>query len=181
MANRFQRLIYFLSAESPILFVFAIVWFIEKSTWTKPIAISWKVPLVLIVMSVFLFICFDCFYNYAIRNLQIVSVTDADISGGDAWIIAYIISYLFPLASFRFGEIVKPVIVIIVVILLVALTLTNHVTPHPFLYLKGYRFYVCDIKGAPSGHYLISKKKELKPADVHKVAQVFNFLLIRVG
>jgi hypothetical protein len=33
MANRFQKLLYFLSAESPILIMFAFVWLIvEKNT-----------------------------------------------------------------------------------------------------------------------------------------------------
>ena len=33
MANRFQKFIYYLSAEAPILFVLAIVWWIQKKNW----------------------------------------------------------------------------------------------------------------------------------------------------
>lgn len=180
MANRFQKLIYFLSAETPILIVFAVVWLIEKSTWTKPISVSWKVPMILIVISVLLSIAFGHFFKYAIKNLQTIQVTGADISGGDAWIIAYIISYMLPLASFKFGEFIKPVIGIMIVVLIIALTFTDYVTPHPLLYIKGYKFYEFDAEGAASGYYLISKRKIRKAADVNKVAQVFDFLLIRV-
>ncbi len=181
MANRFQKFIYFLSAETPILIVFAVVWLIEKSTWTKPISVSWKVPMVLIVISAILIMAFDLFFKYAIKDLQIIQVAGADISGGDAWIIAYIISYMLPLASFKFGEFTKPVISIMIAVLLVALTFTNYVTPHPLLYIKGYKFYEFDVEGASSGYYLISKRKIRKAADVNKVAQVFDFLLIRMG
>jgi hypothetical protein len=181
MANRFQKLIYFLSAETPILIVFAVVWLIEKSTWTKPVSVSWKVPILLIVSSALLSIAFDCLFKYAIKNLQTVQVTGADISGGDAWIIAYIISYMLPLASFKFGEVINPVLSIVIAVLLVALTYTDYITPHPLLYIKGYKFYKFDVEGAASGYYLISKKKIRKAADVNKVAQVFDFLLIRVG
>lgn len=40
MANKLQKLIYFTSAESPIIVMFAIVWLIEKSTWEKLLTVS---------------------------------------------------------------------------------------------------------------------------------------------
>ena len=46
MANRFQKLIYYLSAEAPVLMILALLWIIDKSKWESPIKISWEVPLV---------------------------------------------------------------------------------------------------------------------------------------
>ena len=91
------------------------------------------------------------------------------------------ITYLLPLASFQFGEMVKPVVGIVIVILLIAMTFTDFMTPHPILYLRGYHFYSLDVEGAHSGYNLISKKKLKRASDVASVSQVFEFLLLRQG
>lgn len=181
MANRIQKLLYFLSAESPILIVFAIVWLIEKSTWSKPISISWKIPTILITLSVLLIIAFNYSFDYGKKNLQTIPVSATEISGGDEWIVAYIISYILPLAEFQFGEMIKPVVGAAVLMLLVVLTFTDYMTPHPILYLRRYHFYKLDIEGAHAGYNLISKKKLKRSSDVRKVSQVFEFLLLQQG
>ena len=181
MANRIQKLLYFLSAESPILIVFAIVWLIEKSTWSKPISISWKIPTILITLSVLLIIAFNYSFDYGKKNLQTIPVSATEISGGDEWIVAYIISYILPLAEFQFGEMIKPVVGAAVLMLLVVLTFTDYMTPHPILYLRRYHFYKLNIEGAHAGYNLISKKKLKRSSDVRKVSQVFGFLLLRQG
>ena len=181
MANRIQKLLYFLSAESPILIMFAIVWLIEKSTWSKPISISWKIPTILITLSVLLIIAFNYSFDYGKKNLQTIPVSATEISGGDEWIVAYIISYILPLAEYQFGEMIKPVVGAAVLMLLVVLTFTDYMTPHPILYLRRYHFYKLDIEGAHAGYNLISKKKLERSSDVRKVSQVFEFLLLRQG
>lgn len=179
MANRLQKFIYFVSAESPFFIIFALVWMIEKSTWTKPIVVSWKVPTLLVLMTVLAVVIFNISFNYGRKHLQIIQVTGTDISCGDRWIVAYVITYLLPLASFQFGGYIKPVFVLVIVIILVLLTFTDYMTPHPWLYLKGYHFYNLDVAGAASGYHLISRKKLRRASDVKKVAQVFDFLLLR--
>ena len=181
MANRVQKLIYFLSAESPIMVIFALVWLVEKSTWTKPLQISWKVPLILLLVSVVLVTLFNISFNYGMKNLQKIPVKGSDITGGDPWIVAYVITYLLPLASFQFGELVKPIVGIVIVILLIVMTFTDFMIPHPVLYLRGYHFYTLDVEGAHSGYNLVSKKKLKRASDVTSVSQVFEFLLLRQG
>lgn len=181
MANRFQKLIYFLSAESPILIMFALVWLIGKSTWAKPIIISWKVPLVLTLFSILLIVVFNHSFDYGKKNLQTITISASEISGGDEWIVAYIISYLLPLAEFQFGEMIKPVVGAVILMLLAVMTFTDFMTPHPILYLRRYHFYKLDVEGAHAGYNLISKKKLKRPSDVKHVSQVFEFLLIRQG
>lgn len=182
MANRLQKFIYFLSAETPILFVFALVWLIEKSDFkAAPVVISWKVPVILIVISVVLLWLFNRSFNFGLKHLQTMRVTASDISGGDTWIVAYVITYLLPLASFQFGEFVKPVVAVIIAVLLITMTFTDFMTPHPWLYLRGFHFYSLDVEGAQSGYHLISKKRIKSAKDVKTVSQIYEFLLIRQG
>ncbi|SEL98337.1 hypothetical protein SAMN04487770_12262 [Butyrivibrio sp. ob235] len=179
MANRLQKFIYTVSAESPILIFGGIVWLIKKSTWSNPIVISWKVPLVMLAIVGIIMVIFNISFNYGKKHLQTMRVTGTDISCGDGWIVAYIISYLLPFATFQFESYIKPVLGIIIVMLLVVLTFTDYVTPHPWLYLRRYHFYNLDVEGAASGYHLISRKKLRRPSDVNRVAQVFEFLLLR--
>ena len=37
MGNKFQKLLYNLSAAAPVCFVFSIVWLIQKKTWQLPV------------------------------------------------------------------------------------------------------------------------------------------------
>ena len=37
MGNKFQKLLYTLSAAAPVCFVFSIVWLIQKKTWQLPV------------------------------------------------------------------------------------------------------------------------------------------------
>lgn len=179
MANRFQKLLYYLSAEAPILLIFAITWFIEKSSWTRPFIISWKVPLFLTTVSVLLIALFINSFDYACKNLQKISINCKSFTSGDGWIVAYITSYLLPLSSLQFGKRVWLVLSLILVILLIALSFTDYVTPHPVLYLKRFHFYVINVEEAADGYYLITKKKIHKASDVKKVSQLFEFLLIQ--
>ena len=181
MANRLQKLIYFTSAESPIIIMFAIVWLIKKSTWKRPIDISWEVPLLLLLVSATLIVTFIGTFKYGMKNLQTIPIKGLDIASGDSWIVAYVVSYLAPFISFEFGELIIPIAGIVIGVLLVTLTLTDFVTPHPVLYLLGYHFYTLNVEGAHSGYNLISRKRIKRASDVTSVSQVFEFLLLRKG
>ena len=181
MSNKLQKLIYFLSATAPILIVFAIVWIIQKSHWEKPILIEWKGPVMLLIIAIGLIVAFSVSFRYGKRNLQKMRVTASEISSDDGWIVAYVVSYLIPLASFQIGDVIRPVMAIVLFILIVTITITDYITPHPLLYFRGYHFYLLDVEGAQSGYHLISKKKLRRAEDVKVVSQVFEFLLLRKG
>lgn len=171
MPNRIQKLLYFLSAEAPILIMLAIVWAIQNT--------DWKVPVLLISIAVVVILMFNFSFNYAKKNLPGIPVRVTDLANGDEWIVAYVISYLLPFASLVLNQYVAWIACFIVLILMVALTITDYVSPHPWLYLKGYHFYKISVEGANSGYYLISKQTLRKPKDVTYVSRVFEFLLIR--
>lgn len=181
MANRFQKFIYYLSAETPVLLVLGIMWLFEKSTWQKPIMISWKVPALLFIVSTILVIVFIAFFNRAKANLSIIIVKVTDYRSAEGWLVAYVVTYLLPLVSIVFGDVAWGVLATVLMILLVVLTFSDHVTPHPLLFFLGYHFYELDVDGAASGYIVISQKRIRNVADFNKVSRVFEFLLIRLG
>ena len=179
MANKIQKFIYFLSAISPILIVFAVVWLIKNSTWEKPISLNWKIPLILILISFVNIFVFYCSFNFAKKHIQILTVTGNGYSCDDSWIIGYILTYLLPLTNFKFGDYIFSIVIVIVVLLFIFLIFTDYITPHPLLYLKKYHFYTFDVDGAASGYHLISRTKIRSAKDVKKVIQIYEFLLLR--
>lgn len=115
MANRLQKFIYLLSAESPILLIIAIVWLIEKSSFLNPITISWKNPLILFIIVVVSIVTFNISFNYGRNHLQIMEVNGSEFYCGDGWMVGYVAAYLFPLITFKFGEVIIPVATIVAV------------------------------------------------------------------
>lgn len=181
MANRFQKFIYYFSAEAPILLVLSIMWLVEKSAWKKPIMISWKVPALLLIASVILVIAFVLFFNRAKADLSLINITGTDYRSADGWLVAYVGTYLLPLTSIGWGDIAWVVLASVLIILMLVLTFSDHVTPHPLLFCMGYHFYEVDVEGAASGYTVISKRQIRNVADFKKVSRVFEFLLIRLG
>lgn len=171
MANRLQKLLYFLSAEAPIMVMASVVWAMQRKVWIGPI--------IIVVIAVALIVIFNRTFIYAEKNLPSISVTTSDLKSADAWLVAYVITYLLPFASLAFADYVMIIVCVVFIILAVVLTFTDYVTPHPWLYLRGYHFYNINVEGAATEYTLISKKRLRKAEDVHVIARVFEFLLIR--
>lgn len=181
MANRFQKFIYYFSAETPILLVLAIMWLVRKSSWKEPIMISWKMPTFLLIVSVFLVIVFISFFNRAKADLSLINITGTGYRSADRWLVAYGVTYLLPLTSIAWGDIDWVGLGAVLIILMLVLIFSDHVTPHPLLFCMGYHFYELDVVGAASGYTVISQKQIRNVADFKKVSRVFEFLLIRLG
>ena len=179
MANRLQKFIYFFSAVSPILLMLAIVWLIEKSSWAAPVSVSWKIPIILIIIAVMSIIIFNFSFNYGKKHLQSINVIGNNYSNDDSWIIGYVITYLFPFAELKFEDYILPIVAVLIGILLIVFTFTDCVTPHPILYIRKYHFYTFDVEGAASGYHLISRNKIRSAKDVKRVSQIYEFLLLR--
>lgn len=181
MANRFQKFIYYLSAEAPVMIILAILWLWKKSTWTKPVMISWKVPVILVAIAILLIVIFNMFFNKTKAGLSVLNIKGTDFRSADGWLIAYVVTYLFPLASIAWGDVVWIVLAAVLLILMIVLVFSDYVTPHPLLFCRGYRFYELDVESAASGFTVISKKQIRNVDDFRKVSRVFEFLLIRMG
>lgn len=181
MANRFQKLIYYLSAEAPVFIVFAIIWLCKESTWTEPVILSWKVPVLLFAIAVILIVIFSLFFSKAKTGLSVLDITGTAYRTADGWLVGYVVSYLLPLTYVTWGDIVWGVLAVVQLILIIVLVFSDYVTPHPLLFCIGYRFYEIDVEGAASGFKVISKKRIRNVYDFKKVSRVFEFLLIRMG
>lgn len=181
MANRFQKLIYYLSAETPILVVLALAWALQKSSWVPTVSISWQVPGVLLVMSVIMTLLFTAFFRKALSELSIMKIEGSEFKCVDGWLAAYVVTYLLPLASLLLGDVAWIVLGVVLVLLMLVLVFSDHVTPHPLLFCKGYHFYELKVDGLASDYKVISKKQIRNAKDIKKVSRVFEFLLIRTG
>ena len=181
MANRFQKFIYYLSAEAPALIVFALVWLIKKSSWElNQIRIDWIVPLILVACAVLLAVVFDKFFNKAKKELSVMDISGSEYKCIDGWLVAYVVSYLFPFISLTLDDVIWSILAIVLVIMMCILVFTDYVTPHPLLFFKGYHFYELKVDGFASDYKLISKKQIRSVMDIRKVSRVFEFLLIRM-
>ncbi|MDO4808533.1 MAG: hypothetical protein Q4A04_01000 [Eubacteriales bacterium] len=181
MANRFQKFIYYISAESPVMIIFALLWILQKSSFTEPVFISWKIPTVLITIAVASILMFNCFFRKAKTDLSILQVTGSEFKCIDGWLFAYVVSYLLPFTSLAIGDVAWIVLVIILILLMLILVFSDYVTPHPLLFCKGYHFYELKTDGLASDYKVISKKQIRNVKDICKVSRVFEFLLIRKG
>lgn len=181
MANRFQKFIYYLSTEAPVLIVLALVWLIKESTWDAPIQISWKIPLILIIAAIALIMVFNVFFKKAITTLSIMEISGSEFKCVDGWLIAFIVSYMLPFASLAIVDVVWIVLEAIVVLVMIVLVFSDHVTPHPLLFCKGFHFYELKVDGLASDYKVLSKKQIRDAKDIKKVSRVFEFLLIRMG
>ena len=173
MANRFQKFIYYLSAEAPILFVLAIVWWIQKKNWI--------VPLTLMVTGLVLIIFFDLFFKKARSSLSILEVEGSEYKCIDGWLIGYVTTYLFPFLSLLLGDVSWVIFGILLLFIMAILVFSDHITPHPLLFCMRYHFYEFKINGLASDYKVISRKQIRSAKDIKKVSRVFEFLLIRMG
>lgn len=177
MANRFQKFIYYLTAEAPAFFVLGLIWFIKKSEWGKTIVLSWKVPVFLLFVTVFLIVLLIRFFKKAKSSLSIANVKGENFRSVDGWLVVYVVTYLLPLAYIPWGDVVWIVLILILLILMVVLTFSDIATPHPLLFGMGYHFYELNMKGK-TGFIIISKKQVQNVNEFKKVSQLFENLLI---
>ena len=170
MANNLQKFIYNLSAVSPLCFTFAILWYIQKQTLI--------VPAVCVCLGAFLILCFTRSFLYAKKHVASVMIRVTDVSPKDGWIVAYIISYILPIASMAIDDFDVIVCGIIAATLLVIIPFVNFATPNPLLFISGYHFYEISAENGISGYLLICKRSLRNAKHVTMVKRVFEFLLI---
>ena len=75
MANGLQKIIYNMSVASPILVVFALVWYIQKKSWT--------IPIICVVVAVVLILCMLKSFSYGKKHLAPIQIRTSDISPSD--------------------------------------------------------------------------------------------------
>ena len=179
MANRLQKIIYNLSIAAPILIVIAVLWLKQESNWTNPILISWKVPLILVVIAIGSIILFIISFNYGKKNLQRITVRVESLSSADGWLVINMVTYVLPIVSLKVKDYCNPLLAGVLVLVFIAAVFSDYITPNPWLYFRKYHFYKISVEGAAANYYLITKKKIRRSQEVIRVTQVFEFLLLR--
>lgn len=170
MANNLQKLIYNLSAASPLCFTFAILWYIQKQTLI--------VPVFCVCLGAFLILCFVLSFSYGKKHVAPIMIQVTDISPKDGWMVAYVISYMLPFASMAIDDFDVIICGIIAATFIAIIPFTNSATPNPLLFLRKYHFYEIGAENGVSGYLLICKRKLRKAKDIKTVKRVFDFLLI---
>lgn len=169
MPNFLQKWIYNLSAASPLCVIFAIVWWIEYS--------SWIVPIICIFFSIILILVFRFSFVYCKQNLPPISIRISELSPYDAWIVAYIVSYIVPFASVALNDLDPILSGMIAIAIIVIAPFVNSAIPNPLLFMCGYHFF--QIKSEHGSSYiLISKRKIRNAKNVKHIQRIFEYLLM---
>ena len=170
MANGLQKLIYNMSVASPLLIVFAFVWYIQKKSWT--------IPIICIVVAIVLILCLFRLFSYGKKHFAPIQIRANDISPSDGWIAVYIITYILPFASMIINDLNLIVCSVVAFAVAVIAAYMNTAIPNPILFFQRYHFYSVGAENGISKYVLISKRKLRKKQDLKAVNRVFDFLLL---
>ena len=170
MANGLQKLIYNMSVASPLLIVFAFVWYIQKKNWT--------IPIICVVVAIVLILCMLKSFSYGKKHLAPIQIRTNDIAPSDGWIVVYIITYILPFASMIIDDFNLIVGFVVAATIAVIAAHVNTAIPNPILFCQRYHFYSVGAENGISGYVLISRRKLRKKQDLKAVNRVFEFLLL---
>lgn len=170
MANCLQKYIYNLSAISPLSFIFAVLWYIQKQTLI--------IPVICVCIGIFLISCFAVSFSYGKKHVAPIIIKVTDISPHDGWIVAYVVSYIIPFASMVIKDFNITICGIIAVILTFMVPFVNSVIPNPLLMCRKYHFYQISAENGVSGYLFLSKRKLRKAKDIKTIKRIFDFMLI---
>lgn len=170
MANKLQKLIYNLSTISPLCFVFAVLWYIQKQTLI--------IPTVCVCIGIVMILCLVVSFSYGKKHVAPIIIRVTDISSHDGWCVAYIVSYISPFASMDIKDFNIVICCIIVAILIVIVSFVNSPIPNPLLMYRKYHFYQISAENGVSKYLFISKRKLRKAKDIRTIKRLFDFVLI---
>lgn len=186
MANRFQKLLFNLSTMSPLVFIYTIVYWVEKgivifSQETKRIQFNLTTFLLIALLIVSALFSFYSvwFVRYCRKKIERVPISIDSILSNDNWVIAVIVSYALPAVSFVFEDININIGIFIILIGIAFLALSNVIFPNPFLMIRGYHFYKITTIDGSSDICLLSKRKSINNRNiVNTVMVAFDYLAI---
>lgn len=170
MGNLLQRIIYYASCATPITITFSIVWSFQEQTYL--------VPAIMILIGILILLFFKKSFSYALKSAQITMVTVSEVIPKDGWVLAYIISYLFPFVSFVIEDVDYLLFGILSVLFVIVAVCTHSATPNPILWVFGYHFYELKSEHGMSGYIYACKGKLCTPKDIKTAKRYFDLLLI---
>ncbi len=159
-----------MSVASPLLIIFAFVWYIQKEEWT--------IPIICIAVSIVLILCLLRMFTYGKKHLAPITIRTNDISPSDSWVVVYIITYIMPFASMIINNLNLIVCTIVAFAIVIVAAFVNTAIPNPILFFLRYHFYSVGAENGISRYVLISKRKLRKKQDLKVVNRIFEFLLL---
>ncbi len=172
MANGLQRFIYHLANAVPLLFMTALVWYIQYKTWRTPVG--------LLAVAVIITILFAVCFSHGKNNCSIKNINVSSISSKDSWLVAYVIAYLSPFADMIMSNFDIVSLVVFVLMFGIVTVLSTMALPNILLFFVGYHFYkISTDSTGVSDYLLISRRRRIRnKTDIKRVMRVFEKLLI---
>ena len=170
MANTLQKIIYNLSAISPLCFIIAVIWYAQKHTLI--------VPAVCMGIGIVLILCLAVSLSYAKKHLAPIIINVTNISPHDVWVVVYFVFYMIPCASIVIEDFNIVIYGIFVAIFVVIVSFTNLAIPNPVLMWRGYHFYKISAGNGISGYLFVTNRQIRKAKDITTIKRFSDFLLI---
>ncbi len=135
--------------------------------------------LMLMVASVVFSFYGVAFVKICLKKLERIPIAIDSISSNDGWVIAVIVTYALPLASFVFEGSNLYISGALLVAAGLFLATCNNIYPNPLLVLAGYHFYkVTNIDGGGE-ICLLSKRDSIHNREaIQSVVCAFNYLTV---
>lgn len=173
MANKFQKIIFDISATTPLMIVFAILWYWQKRTILIPVICAVAGMIIAVIALIGFFHCK--------RKVNVIPINLTGISSQDKWILLYVITYVLPFSNVFIEEINFAIIFIVAFLILLIIAFSDIVLPNPFLFFFGYHTYTVSAENGIENYTLISKKKLRSIKQIKKVKRLSEYYLVAIG
>lgn len=186
MANKVQKLLFNLSTMSPLVLIFAIVYWLEKGVKLfseKEDKIQINITAVALIIIISISVTFSFYSSWFVRvcnkKLERIPIGVDGVVPNDTWVIVVLLSYALPAAGVVFKELNIYISIVVILLWILFLALSNTILPNPILMLQGYHFYKITTVDGSSDIILLSKRKSIQNRSaVNTVMIAFYYLAI---
>ena len=186
MANKLQKLLFNLSTMSPLVMIFAIVYWLEKDVRIfskQENKIQINIVAIVLITIIFISVVYSFYSIWFIKEcykkLERIPIGVENIVPNDNWVIAVLLSYVLPAAGIVFKDINIYISIAVILFWVIFLALSNTILPNPLLMLRGFHFYKITTVDGSSDIFLLSKRKSIQNRNiVNTVMIAFNYLAI---
>ena len=186
MANKFQKLLFNLSTMSPLVLIFAIVYWMEKDielfiTNSNEFKIN---IIAVIIIAIIAISCLFSFYSIVFvslcyKTIERIPIGVDNIIPNDTWVSVVLLSYALPAAGVIFRDVNLYISIVVILAWVIFLALSNSIIPNPLLMIWGYHFYKISTVDGSNDICLLSKRRGIhNRKSVNTVMIAFNYLAI---
>lgn len=186
MANKFQKLLFNLSTMSPLVLIFAIVYWIEKdielflmeANETHVNIISIIIIAIITISAAFSFYSI-AFVLLCRKKMERMPISVDSIVPNDTWVIVVLLSYALPAAGIVFQDTNLYISIAVILFWILFLALSNAIIPNPLSMIWGYHFYKISTVDGSTDICLLSMRRGIhNRKSINTVMIAFNYLAI---